>query len=416
MEHQIVNSSFPVSSHPGTPALPLRVPYSRNPAPFATPSIVVVEDDGLVASDIASQLVKLGYRVLAVVASAYDALNAASQLRPDIVIMDIQLKGAVDGISAAIDLRHQFNIPTVFLTAFADDATVARAKGAEPQGYIVKPFDQRDLKLTLELALHREKHTRAKMRGGMVENSNYLQGDDAPFVDAKTPALEIFSLIPQFESLPRKVLFYLAEQSEFRESRSGELLTSTLSPEKCGFIVVTGRVALGKSSSNGKELVVELVAPGDILGWVIALSGSGLLRHTLRSQTETRVLVTPRSVLTEVFENYPYLYRIFLEKVASHLKHSHECSRHLAHHSVEIRIAHALCHVIPRFALVGENANEKIFSIPMTRQELADLTGTTPETAIRVTKAMERAEVLDLKKPGLIRVVNLAALKSLAEE
>jgi PAS domain S-box-containing protein len=115
--------------------------------------ILVVEDEGIVAKDIAQRLRSLGYEVTGLVSSAEKAYEAVALSMPDLILMDIHLKGSVDGISAAEKLQNTYDIPVIFLTAFADVPTLERAKMAEPFGYILKPFEERSLHVHIEMAL-----------------------------------------------------------------------------------------------------------------------------------------------------------------------------------------------------------------------------------------------------------------------
>jgi DNA-binding NtrC family response regulator len=119
------------------------------------PRILIVEDEAIVALDIEERLRRLGYEVVGTVDSRADALASAAALHPDLVLMDVELRDDGDGIAAAEQLRAELAIPVVFLTAYADAATIDRAKRASPHGYVVKPFDERDLRATLEIALYR---------------------------------------------------------------------------------------------------------------------------------------------------------------------------------------------------------------------------------------------------------------------
>jgi len=121
------------------------------------PRILIVEDEAIVARDIHQQLVELGYEPVAEARRGEDALTLAERLRPDLVLMDVHLAGAMDGIEAAQAIRGQFAIPVVFLTAFAGNETLNRAKITEPFGYIIKPFDARELHTVIEMALYKHK-------------------------------------------------------------------------------------------------------------------------------------------------------------------------------------------------------------------------------------------------------------------
>ena len=117
--------------------------------------IGLVEDEVVVAMDIQAQLERLGYKVVSSARTASKGIAQARAERPDLVLMDIQLAGERDGISAAEEIRQSLAIPVVFLTAFADESSLDRAKEVSPYGYIVKPFDEHDLETTIEVALSR---------------------------------------------------------------------------------------------------------------------------------------------------------------------------------------------------------------------------------------------------------------------
>ncbi len=121
-------------------------------ATASKPRILVVEDEAIVARDIRLQLAELGYEAVGHAARGEQAIALAGELHPDLVLMDVQLAGAMDGIAAAQAIRTQFSLPVVFLTAFAEDETLARAKVTEPFGYILKPFSERELHTVVEMA------------------------------------------------------------------------------------------------------------------------------------------------------------------------------------------------------------------------------------------------------------------------
>lgn len=122
-----------------------------------TSSILIVEDEFIVSADIEERLMAMGYRVAGSTDTGEQAVELAGQQRPDLVLMDIRLRGEMDGITAAEEIRRRFRLPVIFLTAYSEDATLERAKVAEPYGYILKPFDDRELKSTMEIALYRHR-------------------------------------------------------------------------------------------------------------------------------------------------------------------------------------------------------------------------------------------------------------------
>ena len=111
---------------------------------------MVVEDEGVVSIDIRNMLLKAGYSIAAVAFQGEEAVMKAEQSNPDLVLMDIGLKGEIDGIEAAKRIRDRFQIPVVFLTGFADDVTVAKAQEVNPSGFIIKPINEQELNQTLE--------------------------------------------------------------------------------------------------------------------------------------------------------------------------------------------------------------------------------------------------------------------------
>ena len=117
--------------------------------------ILVVEDEAIVARDIAEQLEALGYQAIGVASNGEAALQLARAQRPDLVLMDIQIDGALDGIAVAELLRTQQQIPVVFLTAYSSEEFLQRAQLTEPFGYILKPFSERELGTTLSMALYK---------------------------------------------------------------------------------------------------------------------------------------------------------------------------------------------------------------------------------------------------------------------
>ncbi len=117
--------------------------------------ILVVEDEAIIAEHIAILLRSMGYDVVKVVASGENAIAVAQQTHPDLVLMDIMLQGEMDGVEAAQYIRDHFNIPIVYLTANADDATLKRASHTLPFGYLIKPFKAKELQVTIEIACSR---------------------------------------------------------------------------------------------------------------------------------------------------------------------------------------------------------------------------------------------------------------------
>jgi response regulator RpfG family c-di-GMP phosphodiesterase len=148
--------------------------------------ILVVEDESLVAKDIQNMLISLGYEVIDVVSTGEEAIRLAESTSPDLVLLDIVLKGEIDGIVAARRIWERFAIPIVYLTAYADETTLQRAKVTEPFGYILKPFDQRELQTTIEMAFYKARMDRQlREREGWLSTVLTSIGDGVIATDSR---------------------------------------------------------------------------------------------------------------------------------------------------------------------------------------------------------------------------------------
>jgi two-component system response regulator LytT len=118
-------------------------------------NIFIVEDESIVAKDIQNSLTKLGYNVVGMANNGKDAVEKIIEMKPDLVLMDIMIKGNMTGIEVSEKIKERINIPVIFLTAYADEGTLSRAKITEPYGYILKPFKEIDLHSTIEMAVYK---------------------------------------------------------------------------------------------------------------------------------------------------------------------------------------------------------------------------------------------------------------------
>jgi two-component system response regulator AtoC len=174
--------------------------------------ILIVEDERITAEDLRETLTDLGYIVTASVSNGRDAVGQAEENTPDLALMDVRIQGDMDGTETARVLRERFNIPVIYLTAHADRATVSQAKGAEPLGYITKPFQEAALHASIEIALH--KHAEElKLRGKEELLASTLRAiaegvislDTAETVTLFNPAAEVWTGRSTQEALGRPV-------------------------------------------------------------------------------------------------------------------------------------------------------------------------------------------------------------------
>ncbi|MGK7877793.1 MAG: response regulator [Xenococcaceae cyanobacterium] len=161
--------------------------------------IMIVEDELLIGMFLSQKLKKLGYKIVAMVSSGKAAIERAGLIKPDLILMDIALKGDMDGIKAAAQIHKAHDIPVIYLTAYADDNTLDRAESTGSYGYIVKPFNERELHATIKMALKKhQEHTEAmeQLRSSITHSLPH---------ELRTPLTGILSssdfLLAEFESL-----------------------------------------------------------------------------------------------------------------------------------------------------------------------------------------------------------------------
>lgn len=179
---------------------------------MAQEKILIVDDEVVVAEDIRRQLGSLGYTVIGAVSSGSEAVHVAGTQRPDLILMDIKLKGPIDGIDTARTIYAQYGIPVIYLTAFSDEDTLARARQTLPLAYLIKPFVSSDLRAALELALFRHRVSRiAEQRGRWLDAVVQSMGEAVVTVDSLgrvtllNPAAEQLTGWPQSDALGKAI-------------------------------------------------------------------------------------------------------------------------------------------------------------------------------------------------------------------
>lgn len=140
-------------------------------------SILIVEDEGIVAQDLVEALTRLGYRVAGVASEGTQAVAMAMQLQPELVVMDVSLRGEVDGIQAARMIQEQAHVPIIFLTGHRDSETLQRAVLTGPLGYLIKPFQEDELRCAIEVAIHKHRAELAvrEREAALRRNAELLQ-------------------------------------------------------------------------------------------------------------------------------------------------------------------------------------------------------------------------------------------------
>lgn len=159
-------------------------------------NIFIVEDESIVAKDIQNSLTKLGYNVVGFANNGKDAIDKITELMPDLILMDIMIKGPLTGIEVSEKIKEKMNVPVIFLTAYADEGTLSRAKITEPYGYILKPFKEIDLHSTIEMAVYKHQKDSALLKErdflySLVENKDE-KAKDILFVKSNSRLVKVY--------------------------------------------------------------------------------------------------------------------------------------------------------------------------------------------------------------------------------
>lgn len=188
-------------------------------------SILIVEDEPLIADDIAGTLTEKGYGIMGPVDNADAASALLSKAKPSLVLLDIQIKGNRDGVQFASEVRTKHKLPFIFITSFYDRATLDRAKATEPQAYILKPFDERDLLINVEMALYKHKKPPLSSEKFFVKEKNdmvALDAKDILYVEAFDNYAKVFTTKQSYiiSHTLKQVEENLSEKSFLRVHRS----------------------------------------------------------------------------------------------------------------------------------------------------------------------------------------------------
>jgi diguanylate cyclase (GGDEF)-like protein/PAS domain S-box-containing protein len=244
----------------------------------AAPTLLVVEDEAVVAMDLDGQLNEMGYRVCACVDNGRDAIDRARAERPDLILMDIVLKGDMDGIAAATAIGSELHIPVLFLTAYSDDKTVERAANVWPYGYLTKPFQSRELRAGIEVALRTAAAERV-LRNSERWLASVLRGvgdaviatDPSGTVGLANPAAETLLAAGGLQGRP------VAEVVLLEDAASGARVP--LTPD--GNRARTGTAML--VAHDGNRIPVDFSA-GPICDEGARLAGAAIVLHDMRER------------------------------------------------------------------------------------------------------------------------------------
>jgi PAS domain S-box-containing protein len=241
--------------------------------------VLIVEDEAIVAADLANKLGQLGYQIIGSAASGEEAIVIAGEQRPDIVIMDIRLSGALDGIETAARMRGAYDLPVVYLTAHSDPDTLTRALGTEPFGYVLKPFVDRELKTQIEIGLYKHR-TESALRE--KEERLRLAAEAAGF---GTYDIDLVTGTVYWSEEAKQILGMLADGSI---NQAFGNRPEDIYPGECARIEAAIRRSVNQPDETTLSTEYSIARSDGESGWVLArgralFSGEGESRRAVRA-------------------------------------------------------------------------------------------------------------------------------------
>jgi CheY-like chemotaxis protein len=281
---------------------------SRKPVEHDGATILLVEDQRLAAADLAVQLKSFGYRIVGFATTGVEAIAKARELEPNLVLMDIHLEGEMDGTEAASRIRESSRCAIVFLTAFADLATLERAKLAEPGGYVVKPASPVELRCAVEVALHKQRSESRRAADDARSFGDQLDAVRVRVAELDTAYRELEAFSSNLTHDLRSPLQVITGATEMLQRSQGEQLT----PVARLFLGQVGAAAermmerlgslLELARANGAELNLRQFSLSELANEVWSeLSVSAPL--TVCTVHEDMVVRADRALLRRVLEN-----------------------------------------------------------------------------------------------------------------
>ncbi|MCB0329411.1 MAG: Crp/Fnr family transcriptional regulator, partial [Bdellovibrionales bacterium] len=299
-------------------------------------------------------------------------------------------------IDLAAELSDKYGAAILFTCQNASSKTLAKISKLGPLGVISFPIESNQASIIVKLALLRERSSQ----------ENFFSLRSTPSLNSSDQ--DLFRRLPPFDELAKSLRDELCLLSNRKVVASGAQLIGELEEEVPAFIPLSGRLAMKKIGANGKVLIAHYLVPGDVFQIILSLQDAPF-PFLITVERESEILILPKQRLqTILFEN-PKLYESFTRVLQERLFRSEELSRAIAYDKVEERIAMVLSLLAGRIG--SYNRGEDEYQIDLTRNELADLVGTSTETAIRITRLLEDEKILDLSEASKIRILDLTKLE-----
>jgi PAS domain S-box-containing protein len=322
--------------------------------------ILVVEDEGIIAEDIQMSLQDLGYEIAGIVATGEDAMRVAQEKRPDLVLMDVVLQGELDGIEAANRIHTCCKIPIIYLTAYSDDKVLERAKNSEPFGYLIKPFRDRELRSTIEMALFKnalDRKLKESQEWLSVTLSSIGDGliatDEQGLVKFINPVAEALTgwSTAQARGKPLEKVFSVVEEKtgERVEGLTKDLVSPHANERLMGKLLVTrggARIPFEANASpiggTGEGVIGIVLVFRDITERKKTEERLRLLSEAVAQSSEGIAVLDLEEKMTFVNEAFAVMHGYFPEEIAGkrvsllhtreQLEQANEALRHLRRH------------------------------------------------------------------------------------
>jgi diguanylate cyclase len=297
--------------------------------------ILIVEDELLIANNLSRKLTKLGYVIVEIVSSGKDAIQIAGEKQPDLVLMDIVIQGDMDGIEAATEISQKYGIPVIYLTAYADNETLDRAKSTSPFGYILKPFKDKELEVTIEIALQKHQadlrleREYIKQVQGVEQKLNEIQK-----FDHLTQLLNGHGLQEEFDRQVEKFINNLIQTTETTQKYFPylpifclsfdrlERIYQTLEPAKSDLLIIKLteklKLAIGEDSviarTNSNEFVI-------LAGAIEYRNQAVAIAQNLRESISEPILIDQQEIfITASIGSAFYYHPYHLETLLQHCR------------------------------------------------------------------------------------------------
>ena len=348
-------------------------------------NILIIEDNADIRSNTAEILELANYRT----EQAEDGkagMEKAIEFKPDLIICDIMMPvldgyGVLQALQKNPGLAH---IPFIFLTAKTEKADIRKAMDLGADDYLTKPFSGTDLLSAVETRIKKMEYMRSELVKQLDNHNGHHNG----------------------ESISETALFHaLTEGRVINRYKKKQLIYSEGNHPNRLYYVIKGKVKAYKSNDNGKELVTELYKPGDFLG-LVAILENAVYKRNAEAIEDTELAVIPREDFMELINNYPQALKRFVQLLASDITRHEERLLNMAYNSLRRKVADALLALQAKY----KDANDQPFSIDISRESLASISGTATESLIRTLSDFKHEKLIEIKD-GRIYILNSAKLE-----